>query len=592
MILIDLTYQPSNFDPLNPIKFWILGILGIYCASSLITSNGLTIDFSRLKDDFSVLCVIFLITSFLIAFILTDVKSVGLIGFQGRNNGFLFYLFLLILFLYSSFKVKIADLYGIYILLTSLTLFFCAYGILQHFHHDPIKWSTNYNAILLTVGNPDFAGALLGIFAATLCGVLFSQSGIIFRLFVGVSVLLALLVIYWSQARQGLVGLTIGFGVVISTVVWQKSKKSSLVLLFIGALAGLLGILGTLQIGPLAKLLYKNSISDRGYSWHAAWQMFATHPLFGVGIDRYASWFLKYRDPKYPLLYGYQQNVNDAHNVFLEIFATAGIFAGILYLILTIYVGLRAVKAWKRYEGKNQILVSGIIAGWLVFVAQSAISPNTTSIAIWGWVFAGVIVSLSKNEEVAEPAKTQMKKNRTFISSQSKFIAFTLLSMCFLLLIVIPMNISASRMSNFDTFRGNDDAQTRVKLMKIADLAFNSPLQSPENRVKIAFGITNAGLVTEGISYFEKIIKQDKRNSAAYQSLAAIYEYEKNFKEAIKYRLIVQDLSPYSADSLLLLEKDYLSLGDKFSASKIRDQIIQIAPETQIALQASSAMQS
>ena len=50
-------------------------------------------------------------------------------------------------------------------------------------------------------------------------------------------------------------------------------------------------VLGMLQKGPLQNLLYKDSVSVRGFYWRAAIEMLKSEPLFGVGSDRYGSFF-------------------------------------------------------------------------------------------------------------------------------------------------------------------------------------------------------------------------------------------------------------------------------------------------------------
>ena len=36
-MVLDMLYLPSSADPLNPIKFWALGFISLYCLSDLST---------------------------------------------------------------------------------------------------------------------------------------------------------------------------------------------------------------------------------------------------------------------------------------------------------------------------------------------------------------------------------------------------------------------------------------------------------------------------------------------------------------------------------------------------------------------------
>jgi cephalosporin-C deacetylase-like acetyl esterase len=82
----------------------------------------------------------------------------------------------------------------------------------------------------------------------------------------------------------------------------------------------------------------------------------------------------------------------------LEFFATGGIFVAITYLALLAYVASRAYVTLQNLEGRNQLLFSGIVAAWLVYVAQSLISIDSPVLSIWGWTLGGAVVGISLKE--------------------------------------------------------------------------------------------------------------------------------------------------------------------------------------------------
>ena len=133
-------------------------------------------------------------------------------------------------------------------------------------------------------------------------------------------------------------------------------------------------------------------------------------------------------------------------------------------------------------------------------------------------------------------------------------------------------------------------SQLRSAYLQLSSQAFNTPLLSPDYKVRIAFNITNAGLVDEGKLYFEQILKQDPKKSDAPQFLAEIYESQKNYPEAIKYRVTTREVYPWNTANLFGLESDYLAIGDKNSAKAVRDSIIAMAPGTENALKADKAI--
>ena len=202
-----------------------------------------------------------------------------------------------------------------------------------------------------------------------------------------------------------------------------------------------------LNVGPLSHYFYKASVRDRGYYWQAAWHMFTAHPWFGVGLDRYAGFFQTYQSPQYQLIYGASQTVNNAHNIFLELLSTGGFFVGLAYFTLIALVFWRAFVALKIYSDSQQMLVTGIIAGWTIFVAQSVISVDNLCVSIWGWVLAGAVIGLSlrRNNDDAGVAK---KYTQTRNIIKPKFIAVTTLWILFSL-IVVPMYQGEMRLNTF-----------------------------------------------------------------------------------------------------------------------------------------------
>ena len=591
--LIDFTYSQNLADPLNPIKFWALGFLSLFLLGLLAS------DFFNLRSRIlgnrilkvATVGVLFFASSLIFAFFATDVKNIGLIGFHGRNTGLLFYIFLSTIFIYTALNFRFSHANYFYVTLVGASLLFGIYGGLQHFNVDFIQWDAPFNKIVLTIGNPDFSAALLAIFISTMFPLIFTKLSILKRVLLIVLITFVSVVIYWTNARQGLIGLLAGLSFTVVIVLWQKNKKLAIGIFIVDALLGLIAILGTLQIGPLTKYLYKASVNDRGYDWRAGWHMFTSHPWTGVGIDRYAAYFFKYQDPKYPLIYGNTQLVNNAHSDYLQFFATGGMFLGVSYLILTLFVAWRAFKVIRSYKGAQQIIVSGFIAGWIVFLAQSLISPDNLSVTIWGWLLGGIIVALSLGDGVVGVPLIQKLKTSTSLRAK-EYLVGTLLMFIFLLTIVVPMYQGETRVVNFLKINPSsiNTPSLRAAYFQLSSQAFSTPLLSPDYKVRIAFNITNVGLVEEGKAYFEEILKQDPKKSDAPQFLAEIYESQKKYSEAIKYRVMTREVYPWNTANLLGLENDYLAVGDKSSAKNIRDSIVAMAPGTENALKASKAI--
>jgi O-antigen ligase len=595
LAFVELAYLQAGSDPLNPVKLWVLGVLATWAFADLV-ATGHSFEAFKREGAYRALGLILGIftTAFFIAFILTSVKAVGLFGDSGRNIGLLNYVFLVVMALYSAYKLSFDNINNIYWTVFALNSVLTLYGFLQHYKIDFLQWRTQYNPIILFTGNPDFASSLLGLFAVICVTGLFLDFNYMIKIYIGSVTVVTAIVIYWTQARQGLVATVAGIGFIALVLLWQRSKKGAIWLLVLELTAGLFSILGMLQIGPLTKYFFKNSITDRGYNWRAAVGMLKDHPFFGVGVDRYGAYFLQYRAPKYPLLYGYTQTVTNAHNVFLEIFATAGIFAGMAYLTFIGFIGYRAFIALKNSFGGKQIIITGIVAGWIVFVAQSIISVDSLVISIWGWVLGGAIVGLSiPKAEVASPisgghtpkAGSGTRKRGKPGTSPYRSIVFSI-SFVGLFLIIVPMYRNEIATLKFSSIQAPTDPAGKDAYRAIAKKTFNQPLLSPNYKVNIATSLARNNYGPEAISYFKQTIKTDPRNTNSYSLLSLIYENLKSPQEAIPYRKELARLDPYGAENLLSLANDYLITGDKQSAVTTKNSIIAIAPGTDVAKRA------
>jgi hypothetical protein len=184
-------------------------------------------------------------------------------------------------------------------------------------------------------------------------------------------------------------------------------------------------LLGTLNKGPLASLLYKDSVTYRGDYWRAGWKMTLENPIFGVGFDSYGDWYRRSRTIEATLRRGPDVTSNAAHNVFLDISSYGGFPLVLIYIALMVLVAISAVKVIKRSQGFNVRFV-GLVAGWVAFQAQSIISINQIGLALWGWVLSGLIIGYEINTrggEVVVEKKTGKSATKAVQTSASTSLA-------------------------------------------------------------------------------------------------------------------------------------------------------------------------
>ena len=200
--LVTLLFWTPAKDPFNIVKLWILILFGSYLLGQLISNFFDKTTRSVVKQlKGSYLAVgSFVLLSF-IAGILTDFKYTAFVGESQRNTGFIAYFFLAVFFLMALTDIELKHVERVFVFAIGLGTVMGLYGVMQHYGNDFIKWNNPYNSIISTVGNPDFAGAMMSILLVLSVASLFATSwNLIVKAAVAAQALMILIVIYWSNA--------------------------------------------------------------------------------------------------------------------------------------------------------------------------------------------------------------------------------------------------------------------------------------------------------------------------------------------------------------------------------------------------------
>jgi len=576
--IITLFFFTSLRDPFNAPKLWLNILLGAFLLGHLVL-DLFTGRFTEGQKALKFLAAIVgaFVGFMLIAALVGDVKYITFFGDNQRNTGWLDYFFLAV-FIYSAAKhIRISQLNMVYWFGIGVGAVMTEYGLFQHFGHDFVKWNNPYNSIISTVGNPDFAGGIMAMFLTfSFVAVFVAPWKIWARALVGLQGVVTLLVINWSNARQGLLSFALGAGIFFVIWVWSKKK----VLGQLGTAAGILvflgGIAGILQKGPFAHYLYKPSVSVRGFYWRAGADMFIHHPWFGVGPDRYGAWFRTYRADQYPMNYGYDLTSTASHNVVIQIFATCGIFVGLSYLGLLGFVIYRGIVGIKQNSGTNRMLVAGLLAAWIGYQSQSIVSIDNVGIAIWGWVLSGIVIGVSIID-IPDIANTSARTIRRHASMNTFKPVISWAFVLAFLFVVIPQyrgesntfHLSAYAVPNASQGQATRDAYHQLV---VSDLSV--PMLNPQYRLLMSSNLAQAGYVDEAFAQINGEIKSDPRDYAAYSMEASFYEQLHQFPKAIDARLKMYSLDPWGAQNAMTLANDYLTAGDKNSAKIYWQKIV------------------
>ena len=577
--LVTLSFWTNFADPFNPLKLSLMLAIAMWSAGHLIIDRKKLFSSNTLRP---LLVLVFaFVLSLFVATLNSEVKQVAWIGEYQRNNGFLFYLGLCVIFLTTAFYFKSTDLRLFSNITFALSIVISTYGLFQISGMDFVQWNNPYNAIISTVGNPNFAGAILAAMGVLLLGFALSNFENKKRFILNLILLcITLVTIILSEARQGLIGIVLGCSVIIG--IWIHSKSIVIGRLFFLTILcfGFLTILGMLQVGPLSQLLYKGSVTVRGYYWRSGIEMFRDNPWFGVGSDYYGGFFKQYREVGYPLNYGFEITSTNAHNVFIQIFSTAGLFTGAAYLLLTLYIFYRGVQGLRSASLDKRIQLATIFSAWLTLQAISFISIDSPGVVIWTWVLAGIITSLTS---VSEGNKNSIENSSISRFNSRSDVRQTLMS-SFLLIPVIAFSINLFKVeSSIFLARQiyNPSIVDNGKYLQtyIPNLVKN-PFINSTQMTELASFLATSGYAADGIEVLNTAISKDPRNQDAINLLASYYFELKQPEKALNLRLRIIELDPYNAKNYYQLGIIYKTLGDFESMEKMQKMILSFAKDT------------
>lgn len=422
-VLTSVAITPkTSADPINPIKMAVIAICG-FTGAGLLAINLR----SLFKGGFKWLLIISgLFSIFLMAGVVTSGNNFNqeFFGAYGRNSGFVTYLSLLLLLIVGATASSAALIRNCIYALVAVGIVVVIYGYMQYIGIEPAGWVSPYSPIIGFLGNPDFNAAFIGFsIVATSAPILNPQVKKGYRILLLIYIFSALYLLKLMVIKQGFLVVAIGFASIVLLLLFSSKFKVLAYALSAMTLASALAISFALfNIGPLAALLYKSSLTARGYYWEAAINMIAIDPLLGVGLDSYGDWYRRARS-----LDAYEwsrtQYSDSAHSIYLDIASGGGIPLLLAFFALMVLVSLAIFRVVRRSESVDIYFLS-LVGVWVGFLAQALISINQIGVSVWGWVISGLIIGYDINSKVPIQSQTQghIKKSNIHRSRQKSIV--------------------------------------------------------------------------------------------------------------------------------------------------------------------------
>ena len=528
---------------------------------------------------------LFITTMFILA-LTSQQKYMAFFGQYGRNNGWLEYLCLTVLLLAAAFTFTLKTAEKFIVLTAYLGLGTAIYGLFQYHNIDFIKYTNRTLPIIGTLGNSDFASALMGLAAvASLWKVIVSPKRYV-KIFYICAAIFDLYVIKLSIALQGIFTFLAGSAVLIGLSYFRKRDFKSFT--YYGALlVGLiLTILGLLQKGPLSHVVYKASTSARGDFYRAAWRMFTSHPLRGVGIDQFGNYYRSYRDSQAALRPIGNSVTQYAHNTFLQLLATGGIFLLLAYLSMLFFVGRSATQAYICASDSEKKIIVGLCSIWVGYLVQAQVSIDELSIASIGWVAAGALLALGFNkshiQEISFTPNTSIRRRRASLGNrQLAALACTLVLLIAALFHLVPVWKSDYEIRSANQLSSqNQNPAVVAKEKYLALLAIKNAPKEIAYKVQGGFILTFIGSLESARQQLKAGLLQNPKSYDSLEYIAQVYEKAGLPQEGAKSRILMSSIDKYDLNNWLLLAKDLKQIGDMTYVKKIITIVNNFAPQS------------
>jgi O-antigen ligase len=413
------------YDAFTTFKlFFIYSLGGVSIFFILRNVKGLRPKFGNLTG----LVLLFLFVDMVIILFVSDIDKTQIFyGVGGRYTGFgTYFAFTLILVaaaLVSNFYARKRVL-SAFLICGILTV---VYSLFQYSGNDFVKWDGNAESkVVGFVGNPNFVSIFLALTATLAFAKILGEfkvsliNGCYFLIIIG-----SIIGLFGANSTQGFLILGIGFAIVLYFFVkfrFQSKVPSRFVAT--GSLAGIvIGALDIFQKVPWDPFLYGETVSIRGDYWQAGWNTALSHPIFGVGFDGYLNFNRRSRDLDASLRPGKDVPTDAAHNVFLDFAASGGFVFLLLNLALIALILISASRYLKQTQVYEPIYVA-IFALWVGLMIQSIVSINQLGLAIWSWVFGGLILGSKFDvQDLGQIIKKNIRKKSLRIDTYGATIA-------------------------------------------------------------------------------------------------------------------------------------------------------------------------
>jgi hypothetical protein len=472
-----------------------------------------------------------------------------LIGAYQRNFGLLTTLALVILFILCASPAlnirKFIDL-GLLPLLILANI----YGYLQFFNLDPAPWENENEGVTLTLGNPNFAGALFGMLSVITIFKIIDSKNVSKKVFYSLLFFSTLFIGIQTKSLQFIILTLISILVFLIIISYKKFstelnkfRKRNILVLLLSILVLPLIYLVTNFSQIREKVVLEGNVYQRLDMIKNGLSIWQDNLFFGVGIDQFQMHAGLYRFSEQIAREGNMVIPDKSHNILIDYLATGGIISGLLWIIMNVSILVYAFMTLKKNQ-VSDIYVACVTSIWIAYLIQSMLSPDQILLASIGYGAAGFIVGdyLKTKKSFVEDA---------VIKVQNKY----------LIRIVILTILLITLVTYARAFEANSGAKKMLEGRFTSSNQYLEVLDSFPNTkvaelvvVELVKDYRNCELAEQ---IADGMIEIDRRNSQGWFIKAVCSNASKNFSLAIDYvkkSLLFDPYNPFYLISKAKLE--------------------------------------
>jgi O-antigen ligase len=406
-------------------------------------------------------------------------------GSFARNNGFLFYVSLCIVFFSAYIFGSKTLIVKIINSLNVITICLIIINFIQIFKIN-ISFLNPNNSVIGLFGNSNYISAYLGIVSSIFIYQAFKVNNILkLRIFNFLILICIVYQIFASNSIQGFLYLVISIFLYVFIKIRQRIKFLADIMLTLTVFATTVVLFRV--FGSSFSNLLSNDLStkERLSCARGTWNMFFNQPITGVGFGQIDENYFRYRTLESQQIFGLNANCDSSHNFFLDIFSQTGLFTLLFSITFLIFFIKKIIDfTYRSLEIDDFQLLVFIIS--INFIIQCFINVPTVSIQYMGWIILGLFLS----------KQTFFSKNSGLKNFKKLSILQVLVSTLIIAIITMPTFIKQTRF--YLAYQKN----STVEMSSIA-------LSRPDN-IAFIFAATKISFAANDLKQADRLIEYAK----------------------------------------------------------------------------------